>query len=294
MNTNIAHSTLSASRSAKQTSYAAGRTNYEAQQLGGHHPRAGNPEAGGMGRRHRADRKVITMRTVMIRVGAIAFLWSLILTSAVEAASLDKAEAFRANGLLAEAKREAVEVLHDTASTSDLRADALLLLGDIALEERNVDLARQNWTKVTTDYPASAPARTAKEKLDVLARVPVPAPSPSTPAYLAGTVLVLGPEKYDWAALQIATARGTSAVPIEGSLVSAVKIAGENPGVVGILQVTLDVEAIFETGRLTCYRPNGTKSWDKGVSVNFGGGPDKIARRYVKALADGTKSRTCP
>lgn len=226
----------------------------------------------------------------------LAIVSLLTLTSLADAASLDKAKVLRSNGLRDEAKKELVDFLYDSTSTDDGKAEALLLLGEIALDEKNSDGARENWRKLVDTYPLSPAAATGKAKLDVLEQMKN-SPQDATPSvrhYAPGTVLVIGPSKYDWAAPQIAGARGPAAVLFDGSLGDAVKLAATNKAIAGILQLDLDVEVLFETGTLTCYRPNGAKSWDKTVRVSTPGGAEHIAHVFVNKLGERTKSKPCP
>lgn len=233
----------------------------------------------------------------MMRYTVMVLAWTLALTSLANAASLEKAKVLRSNGLRDEAKKELVDFLYESTSPSDGKAEALLILGEIAMDEKNRDAARENWNKLLTTYPSSPAAAAAKAKLEVLEQVASSSQAttpPAPPQYAPGTILAIGPAKYDWAAPQIAGARGPSAVAINGSLSDAMKIAAANGNVVGILQLDLDVEVVFETGTLTCYRPNGAKSWDKTVRVSSPGGAEHVARVFVNKLADKTKSKTCP
>jgi hypothetical protein len=232
----------------------------------------------------------------MMRYAVMVLAWVLAFTSLASAASLEKAKALRSNGLRDEAKKELVDFLYEPTSPDSGKAEALLVLGEIAMDEKNRDAASENWNKLVTTYPSSPAATAAKAKLEVLEQVASSSQAtiPSAPQYVPGTVLVIGPAKYDWAAPQIAGARGPSAVAISGSLSDAMKIAAANGAIVGILQLDLDVEVVFETGILTCYRPNGAKSWDKTVRVSSPGGAEHVARVFVNKLADKTKSKVCP
>jgi hypothetical protein len=224
---------------------------------------------------------------------AIALAAAISLASLADAASLDKAKTLRANGLRDEAKGELVDFLFDAASPADGKAEALLLLGEIALDEKNVAAARENWNKVLADYPSTAAATTAKAKLEVLVQV-AQAQSAGAPTYAPGTVLVIGPSDYDWAAPQIAGARSPAAVPTSGTLSDAIRLAGTESAIIGVLHLDLDVDSVFETGRLTCYRPNGSKVWDQTVRVSSPGGAEHVAHVFVNKLAKKTKSKTCP
>lgn len=234
-----------------------------------------------------------------LRSSRFIFFALFLMTSIASAGSIEKARALRQNGLLTEAKKELVEVVFADESTSDIKAEALVLLGDIAVDEKKYDAARDDWTKAITAYPTSPASTPAKEKLkllDQLSRTPQSAATleASPMDYPPGTVLVVGPEKYDWASVQISGALGNGAVSIKGSFREAYKVASQQKNVVAIVDVTLDTEAVFETGRVTCYAPNGKKTWQEKVFVNWGGSPEHIARRFVDKLAVKVKDRKCP
>jgi hypothetical protein len=125
----------------------------------------------------------------MMRYTVIILAWALVLTSLAYAASLEKAKTLRSNGLRDEAKKELVGFLFDAASPEDGKAEALLLLGDIALDEKNRDAARENWNKLVTTYPSSPSAVVAKAKLEVLDQVARSSQSTSltAPQYASGS-----------------------------------------------------------------------------------------------------------
>lgn len=226
-----------------------------------------------------------------------AFLFGALMTiaSILWGASLDKAKSLRSNGLRQEAKREMVEVLFDPEGSAESRAEALLLLGDIALEEKNPSGARENWDRLITDFPGTSFPATAHSRLDDLARSIASGESDTPhPTYKPGTLLVIGPSNFPWAAPQVAGAAGENAVALEGSLDQAIKIAAKNPTIAGVLEVALEVDVPFESGRIVCYGPRGTMLWQKVVRVSSPGGQEHIARNFVKKLSAKIKDKNCP
>jgi tetratricopeptide (TPR) repeat protein len=224
---------------------------------------------------------------------------SLVMGTAVWGASLEKAKVLRQNGLLSDAKKELVELAFAADSTDDVKAEALMMLGDIAVDEKKYDVARENWNKALNMYPSAPATSSAQQRLKLLDQLgqsqQVQAPGASSAKnYPAGTVLVTSPAKYDWATLEVSRALGSGAVPFEGSLLDAVKMAGEQKGVVGIVELTLDTESLYESGYLICYRPNGEKVWQEKTRFNTGGGEERIARRFVDKLSERVKGRKCP
>jgi hypothetical protein len=126
----------------------------------------------------------------MIRYTAVVLAWFLALAPLAHAASLEKAKTLRANGLRDDAKKELVDFLYDSASPDDGKAEALLLLGDIALEEKNRDAARENWTKLVAAYPSSPAAAAAKAKLEALEQAASSSQSTTPPPGTAVTAPV--------------------------------------------------------------------------------------------------------
>jgi hypothetical protein len=221
----------------------------------------------------------------------------ILLASSVSSASLEKAKAMRTNGLPAEAKRELVDVTFDTNIPRSERAEALVLLGDIAIDESKPEAAKDNWSKVIAEFSGEPAAMMAIEKLTLLNKLSgsqsAESPSPRS-GYSQGTVLVVGPEKYPWSIAQISGALGSSAVPFSGTLTEAMGAAKADSAVVGLVEIGLSVDTAFESGRVICQRPDGKKVWEEKVMFNLGGGEERIARRFVDGLSEKVKKRRCP
>jgi hypothetical protein len=228
----------------------------------------------------------------------VLLLSCLITATSVHAASIEKARALKTNGLLREAKSELVELSFSDAVSPADKAEALLLLGDIGVEEGKPEVAAENWSKVTRDYPQEAAAKLASEKLASLSN-----PTPQTPAqsdsskshpYPSGTLLVVGPREFPWSIPQIAASLGSHATPFDGSIADAMVQARSNPEIVGVAEISLSVDTAFESGRVVCSLPNGSKVWEEKVMFNLGGGAERIARRFVDSLAKKVARRPCP
>jgi hypothetical protein len=149
------------------------------------------------------------------------FAASLCLALPADSASLEKAKVLRTNGLAAEAKRELVELTFDSNISRAEKAEALLVLGDIAIDEGKPEVAKENWSKVVSEFAGEPVATMASEKLTLLGKLSgTPKSEMHTPAitYMPGTVLVVGPEKYPWSIAQISGALGSYALPFEGTL----------------------------------------------------------------------------
>ena len=223
---------------------------------------------------------------------ACLLLVGLLSAQSALAASIDKAKALRSNGLLDEAKRELLDLAFAEESPPEVKAEALLILGDIAIDQNRPTSARESWERLLAEHSETTFAATARTKLKALEETPSPTPGQS--AHKPGTVLVVGPTEYAWAAPQIAGSLAPPATPFKGTLPDAFTAATSNPDVVGVVEVALDVESVFESGRVVCYTPAGAKKWEQKVRVSSPGGAEHIARRFVDKLSTRVKGRRCP
>jgi len=82
-------------------------------------------------------------------------------------ATLKKAEYLYKQRLLDDAKRELVDILFSDAD-ADIRAKSIHLLGVIALDQNNLELALNNWNELIEKYPDSEEAIKIKDKLPQL------------------------------------------------------------------------------------------------------------------------------
>lgn len=234
-----------------------------------------------------------------LRAVALFVTISACLSSPAYGASLEKANALKANGLLPDAKRELVEVSYSADASATDKATALLILGDIAIDEKRNDLARENWTKALSQYPDSPEAKLAEQKLELLTKLSSNGPSASAlptaqQSYPPGTVLVIGPKDFPWSVAQISGALGPTALPFDGSLIDAMSRARSDSSIAALVEITLNVDTAFESGRVVCQSQSGKKIWEEKVMFNLGGGQERIARRFVDGLAEKVKKRKCP
>ena len=110
--------------------------------------------------------------------------------------------------------------------------------------------------------------------------------------YPPGTVLVVAPQHYPFAAIQISGGiRG--GVPVETSLINAFGIARSDPNVTGVIDISLATDQAWETGRVACYASSGEKRWEERVFFNVGGGAERVAQKFTDKLAAKTRGRSC-
>jgi tetratricopeptide (TPR) repeat protein len=232
---------------------------------------------------------------------AITATLLLLTSSALLASSLEKAEALRSNGLIEEAKAELIRVAFDEALPDDKRAEALLLLGDIAVDEGSYDAASENWTRVIQLYPDSEPARLAQEKLDLLTTLvnradtgdPRTEDEPTT--YEQGTILVVSSNSdYPWAAHEIAASLAQPAAVFSGTLEDTFARAKAGDAIRGVVEIHVNVDSAFESVRAVCYSVAGRKEWQKKTSMSWIGSQEQMARRMVSKVAAKIEGLSCP
>ena len=208
----------------------------------------------------------------------------------LRAGDIDKAKLFQANGFPEDAKRELIEIAASTNESSANRAEALLILGDIALQQAKPDVAASNWRQAVSLYPTTAAAAIARAKL----ANPTTAPSSAAPSAPQKEVVLMVPDqKYPWAAAQIGAALKSPTVLYRGTLLDALN--GARAGQAnGVVEIQLSTNSAFESGRVVCYSATGQKAWEEKVMFNLGGGEERIARRFTDSLAKKVAGRRCP
>lgn len=108
-----------------------------------------------------------------------------------------------------------------------------------------------------------------------------------------GVVLVVPDANHPWAAAQLGAVLADEVAYHEGSLLQALTLAKSGQAK-GVIEIKLDTDAAFETGRVVCYAPNGKKLWEEKIFVNFGGGAEAIARKFADKLEVKVKGKSCP
>jgi len=121
----------------------------------------------------------------------------------------------------------------------------------------------------------------------------VAAQGQEAPSYPAGTVLVVAPTHYPFAAVEIAGGIKGAEI-VEVSLIEAMRMAKQNPSITGVLHIDITADSLIERGRVVCYSPQGAKRWEERVLFNMGGNADRIAEKYASRLAKKTAGKTCP
>jgi hypothetical protein len=215
--------------------------------------------------------------------------------------SLDKARLFYSNKLYEDAKRELVAVAVGSGSNED-KAEALNLLGTIAVDEGNYAAAIKNWTDVTTKFPGTASAREAAAKLPLAEKLAAIQKSASPvvkgiPERVApGTVLVTGsapeaPEYADQAVLELMNVlaskgvRAKNAFPgrtVDASLPNLLELANQS-GAAAVLYVFIHFRGM-ENMRVECYSADGKKMWEEKVAGSLGLSPAGMTEGFVRRM----------
>jgi hypothetical protein len=215
--------------------------------------------------------------------------------------SLEKAKLLYSNKLYEDAKRELVAVAVGTGSDEE-KAEALNLLGTIAIEEDNYDSAIKNWSEVTRRFPGTAAAKEAATKLPLAeklaaSRRPVPLNGEGTSEKeLPGTVLVAGsapeaPEYADQAVLELMNfltskgVRAKNAFPgraVDATLPNLLEQANQ-AGAASVLYVFIHFHGM-ENMRVECYSADGKKSWEEKVAASLGLSPAGMTESFVRRI----------
>jgi hypothetical protein len=168
-----------------------------------------------------------------------------------------------------------------------------LLLGDIAAEQGDVTAAKENWTLASSLASETSAAGIASDRLQGLAERTASATAVAATPIAADSVLVIPDQKYPWAAPQLAAVLGSPTALFDGKLLDAFGAAKKQTSIAGVLEILLVTDVAFESGRVVCYRPDGSKIWEEKVMFNMGGGEERIARRFTDSLAKKIKGRKC-
>ena len=91
----------------------------------------------------------------------------------VVAASLEKAILFNEHGLTVDAKRELIDLIFEKGSSTDDKAQAYYLLGNIAFGEDKIKAALNSWEYLVNKYPNSNEAELVRDRITQLSEIVV-------------------------------------------------------------------------------------------------------------------------
>ena len=112
--------------------------------------------------------------------------------------------------------------------------------------------------------------------------------------YPENSVVVVATPGFAWAAEDVSKVLGVRGVPMDIGLVEAADIAREQDNVVGVVEVEINVAQFYETVYAICRNDQGQELWREKRMLNFGGGPDRLARDMVRGLLKKIKGKKCP
>lgn len=247
----------------------------------------------------------------------ILFSMALMLsTLSLDAQSLDRAKLLYTNKLYDEAKKELVAVVVSDAPTEQ-KADALNLLGVIAIDEGNYGAAITNWTELIAKYPGTRAAIEAEAKLPLarkLAETPPPLtsqtvtvqpPSLEDEILEQGTVLVAGsapeaPEFADQAILEFMNLLASKGVKVQNAFTGRLAAPGmsrveafslpnllsyaKKVGAASVLYVFIHFHGM-ENMRVECYASDGRKLWSEKVAASLGLSPSGMTAGFIRRMS---------
>lgn len=203
------------------------------------------------------------------------------------AAEFAKARLYYDNGLLDDAKRELIEII---AAESEEQAHpaAMNLLGTIAADQKNYELAQRTWNELIAKYPSSPEAQEARTKAALVAELvraagdrpaaaPISAvPESASPSALRGVVVIgAGTETayVDQAVTEVMNALGAAGVAVSRGQrsisVSELLASGQAADVTSVLVLSLRFGYI-ENLRADCYDAAGELAWDEKAAGSMG------------------------
>lgn len=237
-------------------------------------------------------------------------------TLPLEAQSFDRAKLLYTNKLYDEAKKELVAIAVSDAP-AEQKADALNLLGTIAIDEGNYGAAIANWTELITKYPETRAAVEAEAKLPLarkLAETPQPPasttitvqPPPLEDEVLEeGTVLVAAsapeaPEFADQATLEFMNLLASKGVKAQNAFTGRLAAPGmsrveafslpnllsyaKKVGAAGVLYVFIHFHGM-ENMRVECYASDGRKLWSEKVAASLGLSPSGMTAGFIRRMS---------
>jgi hypothetical protein len=229
----------------------------------------------------------------------------LVYPSFVAAQSVAKAKLMHVNRLFDDAKREAVAVVFSDASSAD-KADALNLLGTIAVEQSDYEAAVKNWTELINKYPETMAAKEAQAKLPLAERLITNAAVAKDRVAIdgVGAVVIAGvapehPQYADQAVLEFMnflTSRGVKTTNLFSERVGDAtqgRIAdvsvpnllarARDMGATSVLYVYIHFRGM-ENMRVECYASNGKKLWQEKAAASLGASPAGMTEGFVRRM----------
>ncbi len=112
--------------------------------------------------------------------------------------------------------------------------------------------------------------------------------------YPENSVIVVATPGFPWAAEDVSKVLGVRATPLDIGLVEAADIAKQEPNVLGVVEVQVNVSQFYETVHAICRDDQGREIWRERRVLNFGGGQERLARDMVRGLLKKINGKRCP
>jgi tetratricopeptide (TPR) repeat protein len=235
---------------------------------------------------------------------------------ALDAQSLDRGRLLYTNKLYDEAKKALVAVAVSDAPPEQ-RAEALNLLGAIAIDEGNYETAIANWTELVTKYPGTKAALEAEAKLPLARKLAETPPPPTSPTVTVQTpplkdevleesvVLVAGsapeaPEFVDQAVLEFMNLLASKGVKAQDAFTGRLAAPGmsrveafslpnllshaRKVGAASVLYVFIHFHGM-ENMRVECYAADGRKLWSEKVAASLGLSPSGMTAGFIRRMS---------
>jgi hypothetical protein len=239
-----------------------------------------------------------------LRIGAAVFVAIVIAAPWAFAESVAKARLLFANKLYIDAKREAVAVVFSDATDAE-KAEALNLLGEIAVDEHDYVAAVENWSELVAKFPSTPAAAEAIAKLPLAKRLAERTPE-ELPAKedSAGAVLIAGvapehPQYADQAVLEFMNFLASKRVKVTNSFTGRLSDATAGrvaevslPNLLANAREVRAASVLFvyihfrgmENMRVECYAPDGKKLWQEKASASLGMSPSGMTEGFVRRM----------
>lgn len=135
---------------------------------------------------------------------------------------------------------------------------------------------------------SSAPFQTVER--DVNRKVV--ADGPDNP-YKPNTVIVVSSPGFPWAAENVAKVLNANAVAKDISLYEAYDSVLYNENVIGLVEVVVNVDQLYEVVFAVCRNNETQQVWKESRIINFAGGRETLARDMVGGLVQKVSGKSC-
>lgn len=119
------------------------------------------------------------------------------------------------------------------------------------------------------------------------------ADGPGNP-YKPNTVIVVSSPDFPWAADNVAKVINANAVAKNIGLYEAYNDVLYNKNVVGMIEVVVNVDQLYEVVFAVCRNKETQQVWKESRIINYGGGRETLAKTMVGGLVNEISGKSCP